>query len=212
MGAYFYFHVETKRSGRWCIPSDFQGEDSSSPRSFTWIAGRSNIQSLFFGKHATFPFRHTLPCDRTSSDFFQYLDSFYNYELDEYKVSWLPYEELLVDYWDEAALIVTGQVTAKHATLFGDGSPSFPHQELLKAGWGKYEIDELREGSVTNTSVNWSYGKGYYELRKLSPDETVNVTWTEIISSYLKEWHVQAFRELRKYGSDAELRVISTYS
>src|SRR6185369_13550191 len=99
----YYFYVETKRSGEWKVPAGFEHEEYQHKRlgEFTWIRGKSPVADLFFGASAVFPFRREIPRDRGSSAIFQYLDSFYNYQIDEMRLSWIPYTDLLVDLWDE---------------------------------------------------------------------------------------------------------------
>lgn len=214
MGYSYYFYVETKHLGQWTVPLGFEKNKYNYERlgNFAWISSRSKVKDIFFGAKAVFPFRRELPPERRFSALFQYLGTFYDYQDDEYKISWLPYTELLVDLWDEMQIIVTNKIYAKNVDIFGDGNQPFPKDELLKFGWEPYQISNFRQGTITELSIDCSYGKYKHDISLVPPDRLVNVTWVDSVTNYLGDEQKQAFLDVRKFGSDEELRVISMYS
>lgn len=210
----FSFYVETRTSGVWNRPDEFAAEQEFSRRlgGFTWVSGKSCVQSLFFGDGALFQFRRERPPDTRDSTLFQHLDSFYDYDYNERRLSWLPYEEFLIDQWDEHSLLVSGRVPASQAALFGNGSQPFPEEALMVAGRDRYVIQRLREGHLVCDPVDRRFGRGRNELVECPGDWLITVTWADSVSGYLGALRAEAFRSLRKYGSDRDLRVISLYS
>jgi hypothetical protein len=211
----FTFYVETRKSGAWNRPEEFAADEKTSRRlgAFTWIPGKSYVQyQLFFGDEALFRFRRERPPDTRDSALFQHLDHFYDYEEDERRLSWLPYEELLVDLWDEPSLLISARVPASQAALFGNGRQPFPETALATAGWDSYDVDRMREGCLVSEALDRTFGRGRNEVEGCSGDWLITVTWADSVSGYLGASRANAFRSLRQYGSDRDLRVISLYS
>jgi hypothetical protein len=210
----YSFYAETKRSGVWTAPPGFEHEEHLHQRlgAFTWIPGRSPLTALFFGPAALFPFRRELPPDRESSALFRHLDSFYDYRTDERRLSWIAYPDLLIDLWDEKQLLLGAKVPACDGDAFGNGRQPFPENELFARGWDESRVASLRAGSVKRVPVDRTFGKGRHELEAVPPDFMLDVTWLDSVSGQLGQWRAEAFRGLRRHGSDQELRVISMFS
>jgi hypothetical protein len=218
MGRYYYFYVESYTSGGWTVPKNFQGDAYHPPLGeFTWLSSRSAQKDLFWGETRLFEMRRELPPERANSAFFRRLDSYdYDYEVDEQQISWLPYTELQIDAWDEPLLILERHAPARYARLFGDGQQLFPRQQLLDAGYDEENSEALlyfaSAGRLSQQSIDRTQGKYRHQLEQLPSDAPVLVTWTTTISDFLHEFRANAFKSLRQYASDEDLRIITSLS
>jgi hypothetical protein len=158
----FYFYVEVRTGAGWNRPEEFALEGSAHRHlgEFTWLKGRSRVQHLFFGDRALLRFRRERPPDTENSALFKYLDLFYDYEDDERRLSWIPFEDLLVDLWDDQCLIVSARVRADLADHFGNGRQAFPSEALRTAGMDPYDVNYPREGALVEEAIDRTYGAG----------------------------------------------------
>ena len=212
MGLDYGFHVELHADGCWQVPESLV-LPYQRPGGFCWSSGKHNVTSLFFGQDAWFPFRPELPPDWSTSQLYQSLAEFYDFEVNEWRISWLPYEELCIDQWPTERLLVAGTVRASVALLFGDGTGPFPAEELEAHGI----TEELTLGAIGNgwqvsSPIGYVHGKRRDGLAKLDPSVFVPVSWETTLATFLGEWFVSAFQSLRQFGDDCDLRVISTLS
>jgi hypothetical protein len=196
MSVDFHLYVETRAGGEWTCPDEFpQMTIHGLPRGeFTWIKSSSRTSGLFFGEGALFPFRPGHPPFTPASELLRTLyPEGWNVGDRDLTLSWIPYEELMVDLWDETRLLVGNRVPAGIAALFGDGTA----------------IDRLREGGPALESIPRSTGPGRSEADASHPERPLEVTWTDTVAGCLGRRRADAFRSLRRHGADAELRVIS---
>jgi hypothetical protein len=214
MSVNFHFYVETRASGEWTCPDAFPAATVHGlPRGeFTWIKASSRTPGLFFGEGALFPFRPEHPPFTPASELFRTLyPEGWKMGDREIVLSWIPFEELIVDLWDETRLLVGNRVPASVAALFGDGNMSFPGAALAAAGWEQHAIDRLREGGPAIEAIPRSTGPGRREVDASHPERPLEVTWTDTVAGCLGRRRADAFRSLRQHGTDTELRVISIY-
>lgn len=210
----FYFHVETRASGEWTCPDEFpEPATRGIPRGeFTWIKGSSRTQALFFGESALFPFRPEHPPFTEASEVLRTLyPEGWTVGDRDLVLAWIPYAELMVDLWDETRLLVGNRVPARYAALFGDGTAGFPEAALAAAGWDPHQIGRLREGGPASEAIPRSHGPGRHEIETSNAERPLDVTWTDTVARCLGPGRADAFRSLRRYGTDAELRVISIF-
>jgi hypothetical protein len=216
MSRHYNLYIETCRTGVWNRPEEFAREKQphyshQKYGEFVWVSRHVDAETLFFGKRALFQFQRGRPPETEHSALFQYLDLYYDYEEDEGRLSWIPYQDLLVDLWDEMNLLVQAEVAPKYAAFFADGIQPFPEQAFVEAGLDEYRITAIRQGQIVNTPIDRSFGRGRYELAECPPDGTLAVTWKDSVRGQLGDWCVKAFGALRQYGSDDQSRVISLF-
>lgn len=206
-----YFHVETRRSGDWTVPEGFPCSPYRSEPlgEFTWLRGRSRCARLFFGPSAIFPFKPGPPESRARSALFRYLGPGYDFEENEWQICWIPYPDLMVDLWDEMQLVLRCDVGSRDAALFGDGRQPFPRGALRARGLDDFHIDLLQEGEIVAAPIDRTHGKARFEIESAAPEVRAAVTFVASVSEYLGR--AEAFRGLRAYGADDELRVVSMY-
>jgi hypothetical protein len=167
---------------------------------------------LFFSRHALFPFEEEIPPQWETSDLYAYLLKFYNFQENEWRISWISYDGLFIDDWRTEQVIVSGKVGVEYAHHFGDGTSPFPEQALLKEGMRAWDVDNLRDGNLIEEPINRSYGKHRHELASVAPGEPIPVSWSGSVWDYLGDDVASSFLNLRRFGADSELRVISTLS
>lgn len=212
MSDHFWFYVETRTSGGWDLPAehvDLQADHHRQVRHFAWLRGSSRLRALFFGGGTRFPFRRGEPPAWESSALFRWLRPG-GVEREMPEIGWIPFAELMVDLWDETRLVVRGSVPAASAALFGDGGQPFPEAALRAAGWDEHEIGRLSEGAPAGAAIDRTFGAARHEIDASRPEQPLDVTWSASISEYLGRERADAFRSLRRFGDDADLRVVST--
>ena len=211
MGLYYHFYVECRTPDGWAVPQDFEPEPwgfKSCGHLGEFTFARRGWVDLFWGPEALFPMRQGPPEDRRGSPLFQYLDTFFDYEREGESLFWLPYEELLVDCWDTEKVLVRAKAPARYALLFGDGRGPFPRAELLAAGMKEEELPGWRDTGLTREAADMTFGPDRFRVSGLPPEREVEVTWQETVSGFMGERDAGAFRRLRRYGPDADLRLL----
>jgi hypothetical protein len=213
MGLDYTFHVEHHQDGQWTVPPNLLPPPRfSHPGEFLWLSRHSPARDLFFGDGALFPFISGPPPDWTSSLLFQYFSPWYDFKENEWQISWIRFEDLLVDDWAHERLLLRNLAKSQYVHWFGDGSQPFPHQQFLNAGLSEWDVFKHYHESVTHVAVDRTWGRSKFEIEQAGPDFFFDVTWSATIAQAIGEQATSDFRSLRKFGSDAELRVISTYS
>lgn len=219
MADYRHFYVECRSTTGWAVPNDFVptatafksdahlgGFAAAHPR-WRWLdlfaIGRYVIEPLF-------RLRPGPPDDRRGSALLQYLESVhhYDYEKNDYHLSWMPYEELFIDCWTTDTVLVGNEVPARHALLFGNGEQPFPTAELVATGVEEAELEKFRNGWWVNEPTDVSFGVHRHQLSQLPPERDVCVTWRDTIAGFVGEGYADAFRGLRRYGRDEDLRIL----
>lgn len=204
------FYVETRASGEWIAPDEFIDPDPQllTVRDFTWMKRWAPASWLFFGDDAPIPFRIGRPeWTRASALYRSWFPA--GWEERELEIAWIPYEELMVDSWGESRLTVKTRVPASAALLFGDGDQPFPEAALTAAGWDEEQIRRARDGHMASTPIDRTGSRERHEVEASHPLRAFEVTWRETVAGFLGDWRLEAFRSLRRYGSDDELRVVS---
>jgi len=220
---YRHFYVECRSADGWAVPGNFvpspmafesgypRGEFSSAHPRCRWL----DLFAIggFVIEQPLFRLRPGPPDDRRGSALLRYLDNVHHYDFskNESHLSWMPYEELFIDCWDTDTVIVIGAVAARHALLFGNGEQPFPAVELLAAGVEEEKLERVRNGWWTTQPVDMTFGPDRYYLSQLPPDREVGVTWRDTIAGFIGESHTAAFRALRRYGRDEDLRILSMW-
>lgn len=211
MADYHLFFIETRAAGEWVVPEEFiDRRDPRIPsvRDFTWMKRWAPSSRLFFGDDAAIPFCTGRPeWTRASALYNTWFPA--GYEDRELDVAWIPYEELSVDGWCERWLTLATRVPAPAALLFGDGGQPFPEAALAAAGWNEDEIRRARDGQLAAEPIDRTLGRARHEVEAGHPMRAVEVTWRESVAGFLRDWRAEAFRSLRQYGSDDQLRVVS---
>jgi hypothetical protein len=204
----FYFYVETVATGVWTRPDACAHlERAAALGEFTWLPRRAAGAALFFGKTARFPFRSGRPPHTEASALFAYIDR--GLDWDELDPRWVSFEELLVDSWDEPTLLVEARVPVTLAALFEDGEREFPEAALLARGCAEPMMHGLRQGTLASQAIDRTFGKARHEVETAPTSAPLSVTWRDSVSKLLGADRAASFRNLRRYGKDAELRVIA---
>ena len=213
MGLDYQFYVQKRTAEGWQVPPGFangQGEREEFG-GFAWIDDKASARDLFCGTKALFPLRSEVPPEITNTLLFQRCGAAFW----EWYHGWLPFEDLLLDLWDEPDLLICKRVEARYANLFGDGRQSFPRRGLLSAGVAPVEVEGLEgaapfafDAELVADPIDRERGKKRFELERVGPDFLVEVTWKASVRSFLGDWCAKEFRNLRRYGRDEELRVI----
>jgi hypothetical protein len=209
MGYRYHFHFEKFTSEGWLVPSDF--EDASGE--FAWFHPTDGRFGLFRGKDALFPMDNNFPPEFERSRFYQWNAAAFT----EWFQGWLPFEELILDSWEETSLLVSGRIPARYAPLFGDGQQPFPEEALLAGAPGDVYSKEGRclvsndSAEIADQPLDYTFGQARNHLERLQPEVFVKVTWKVTINQFLT-WRAEAFHRVRQYGPDSELRIICYYS
>jgi hypothetical protein len=215
MGLDYSFFCQKRANQGWidvaCAEGSLQG-----PPGFTWIDDKDVVRHLFWGDRSLFAMRRDLPPDIASTLLFQRCGQA---AFSEWYHSWLPFDELLLDLWDESFVFFSKQVAPKYVNIFGDGQQPFPRGHLLAAGMPEQDVDRLqntsyyeREAAIVNEPVDWESGKNRFELANTRPNYLLWVTWKVSVSSCLGDWRAREFRGQRRYGNDEELRIVCLFS
>lgn len=222
MADYRHFYVECRSADGWAVPTNFVpgatafkshahlGEFASAHPRQRWLdlfaIGRYVVEPLF-------RLRPGPPDDRRRSALLRYLDNVYQYDYakNDSHLAWMPYEELFIDCWDTDTLLIGNSVPVSYALLFSNGEQPFPTAALVAAGVEEQELERLRNGWWTEKPVDVTFGPNRYSLSQLPPEREVPVTWRDTIATFIGELHVEAFRGLRRYGRDEDLRILSMW-
>jgi len=220
MPIYHHFYVEVRTNAGWNAPlgfvpteqSDLFLRPSRDPRrgQFAWAHPAIGWPSIFIGEQAIIPFRAGAPDDREGSSFFTYYDRQYRYDysVNEDQICWIPYSHLLIDDWDQQTVLVGSSVGVAIAPVFGDGRQRFP-RTLLAEDETRDIADVRRAAMLVGKPVDTAFGRERFRNAQLPMDSEVDVTWIQTIAEFIGTTWVTAFRELRNYGADDQLRVIS---
>lgn len=232
MGYSYSLYVESRTTAGWSLPNGFYERAievrpvgranrrsgamqfdvdviSAARGEFAWMSGGGGPAELFWGENALFPMRQGLPGNYGESPFFEYLFSFGKDAPTELRLSWLPYEELLIDEWSGQEICVGATFDCWYATLFGDGRQPFPRENLVRAGASPSELAPRER--LCRESVDWTTGKNRDQLSRMSK-QGVWVTWKATVAEFLGADLVASFQGLRQWGTDADLRILATYS
>lgn len=209
----FYFFVETRRNGEWIVPEPFlaKGAAGREVQELLRVRWSSSFGwGFFFSTDAFFPVRVGPPEWTPASALFRWLSDHGVMDDPPERLRWLPYEELLVDTWDESWITVGNQVPAALAPLFGDGSQRFPEAALMAAGWDEHRIHRFREGRPA-APVGRVAGPGRHEVETSHPEAPLTVTWRDTVTGCMTAERTAAFRALRQFGPDPDLRIVATH-
>jgi hypothetical protein len=216
MSCQYNLFIECRNPNGWAVPSDFEpepwgfksyshlGEFAFARPSWCWV-------DLFWGAEALFPMHQGLPEDRCSP-LLRYLETFVDYEHQVENLYWLPYEELLIDSWDTEKVLARAEVAARYALLFGDGRSPFPRAELLEAGMNEEDLPGRGSKRLSREPVDMTFGPDRFQVSELALERKLQVTWQETISDFMGERDAGAFRRLRRYAPDEDLRLLAWYS
>jgi len=202
---YHHFYVELRQPEGWVVPHDFEPEPwtfESNRRfgGFMWVHPRCGWLDLFFGAGALVPMRPGPPAERRGSTLLRHLDEFYDYRRNEDQLCWLPYPELLIDFWDTEHVTVAADVPAQHAPLFGDGTQAFPRAALIEAGASDQELERNRARRPVREPVDAAFGRERHRIAELPPDQPVEVTWRTTIAELIGEPYVVLFKARKRGG------------
>ena len=213
MGRDFTFHIEEHAGGRWDVPAGLEPRSAyAHAGEFAWVPASAPGMRLFFGEGALFPFIPGAPPDWEHSAIFRWLAPWYDFAGDEFEISWLPFEDLLLDEWDRTTLIVSQRVKARYAAWFGDGAGAFPRDAVAGAGLSERDLFDGGRERVVGAPIDRTFGRGRYEIEQAGDETLVDVTWAETIAGLMGDRVTREFRAVRRFGPDAALRVISTFS
>lgn len=211
MGSYYIFHIEHFDNGMWSVPVTHQKRSKyAHPGEFLQISRRHPVKDLFFSSNALLPFTLGIPPEWEQSQLYKWLAQFYDFERNECQISWITYENLMIDEWETEKVLMSGTTTSDKAFLFTDGVQWFPEAELLATGLMHGQVSNIRRGKITDEPINRTHGSGRYQIEELSSDYFVTVTWMETIATLMGQKVMDIFRNLRIFGRDVDLRVIST--
>ena len=161
MGLDYTFHVEVRSENGWRVPPtlELRIRVSSLHGRRSLRRGRASINgSLLRPPGIFFLLRETIPPQWESSELYKYFVRFYDFQKNEWHISWIPYEALFVNDWHSEQLLVSEKVVVEYVQDFGDGASPFPKAALLSAGMRAWEVDDLRCGKLIDESINWNYG------------------------------------------------------
>ncbi len=207
----YAFHVEVRSAGMWRVPAALKPRSKwAKAGEFLSLSGKLGCNDLFFRRKALIPIKQAIPPQWDASELYAYLVEFYDFQKDEWRISWIPYESLFIDDWRSTQVLVSGAVTVELARLFGDGASLFPETALLAQGMSAWEVNNLRCGILIEDAINRCYGKRRDEIADAAPAERIPVSWSDTVWGYLGEHVASAFLNLRRFGADRNLRIIST--
>jgi hypothetical protein len=211
----YTFHVEHLHHGEWTVPSALPRRSKYSHiGEFLWLPHRHPVSWVFFATEALIPFNVGIPPAWHTSPLYTWFEQFYDFDLDEWQISWIPFEHLLLDDWPTQEVLVASHVEARFGYLFGDGEQPFPEAELKRAGCKEWTAQFLRGRSTPaeHGPLNRTYGKLRRQLELAEPDSIVSVSWVDTLVAVIGDDVVSAFRDLQRYGAGCDLRIIATLS
>jgi hypothetical protein len=83
------------------------------------------------------------------------------------------------------------------APLFADGTRAFPEQALCEAGLSEFDVDRLRDGRPTATSIDRTWGRARHDAQVAEPLHAMPVTWTDSVAGLFGRHALSAFQSLR---------------
>ncbi len=217
MPIYRHFYIEKLSADGWCVPPGFESEPWQIFKhdnvfgGFAWAHPNRPWLQLFWGDEALFPMRPGAPEQQRGSALLKQLAREYdNCLCDELGLCWIPYTDLCIDTWDTESLILRAQIPARHALLFENGRRRFPREQLVATGLTAQETDQLEwKAFLAEETVDHTIGQQRHRLSETPGHYDVTVTWNATIAEFIGERHSRVFRELRRYGVDEELRILS---
>jgi hypothetical protein len=211
VGLDYCFYVQKQTPRGWGVPPGYVAPEGKTDESgfVMWLHSRANACQLFWGLFPQIPMRKGEPPGIEDTDLFR---EWGEAAFRDWYHSWVPLEDMLLDLWDERTVLICAEVEARFASIFETGDHPFPREQLVAAGVAEDILEEWRVGDVTDKPVDWTWAGRRHELHTTDPTRPVEVTWLTSVSDVLGESHSAAFRNLRRYGRDDELRIICTYS
>jgi len=208
VGYCYTFAVEHKQAGRWDIPDELV--DFHEPGVFWVFSSHWSGRKFFFGSSAWFPLRRGPPPAWKDSRLYQWFLP-YDFESNDWEISWVPYANLFVDDWETEQVCVGAPAKARYASWFADGSQPFPHRRIHEEGIAPEHV-LLYDWDFCESPVDRTCGRDRWTLEQTPPDDYVGVTWIATIAELLGADTTTTFKQLRRFGDDADLRVISRYT
>jgi hypothetical protein len=172
---------------------------------FTCVPEGWSFLDLYWGARPYFSVRKGLP-EKCGAALSEHLG-----RTNEFMVCWIPFEELFIDDWDSTTVLVRGKAPACYAPLFGNGTCPFPERELLAVGVAEQDLAELHAGHLAEEPVDTSFGRYRHEISQLPPERLTKVTWRDSLPAFMRPGVAGAFRRLRTYGPDPDLRIVSEW-
>jgi len=164
------------------------------PRSLLCVPGYRGVMDLFVGPRPLVVMATELPTTPPESEFLPLTE---RYRENEYGPTyWCDVDDLLVEEWPHSAIVVTAKVPAWQAPLFTDGAGEFPERALREAGLSEFDVDELRDGRPTATSIDRTWGRARHEVDTAERMHALPVTWTDSVAGLFGGRAMAAFRAL----------------
>ncbi len=162
-----------------------------------WWSARSEVNSIFHGPDALFPFHAGCPSD-PSSETCQYLDR--NRSLD--LMGWIPLTDLALGTWPSRQIQVGGYVEPEHAHFLMDGKQVAP----------SIRVDDLDEiAFYLEYAIRYDHGR-YPSVNSRWPtrSDLVLVHWMIPLIEYASDpWH-QGLEKLIDLPNPENYRILST--
>jgi hypothetical protein len=150
---------------------------------------------LFVGAQPLVAMSTELPVQPPPSE---YLDYAQRYHDDEYGPTyWCDFEDLLIEEWTTSTILVTAEVPAWQAPLFTDGASAFPERALREAGLSERDLDLLRDGQPTDTSIDWTWRTARHDVHAAERMASLPVTWSDSVAGLFGQRALSAFQSLR---------------
>ena len=145
MGLDYHFYFQVNEGEEWTVPANFTNrwDYEAQLGYFTWFDDKDVTAKLFWGEQSTFPMQYDYPPNVENSILYQKTSAAWP----EWFQGWLPFEDLMIDYWDETHLLVCKEIAGSYALLFSDGKQPFPRERLLNAGVDPHDLERLEETS-----------------------------------------------------------------
>lgn len=195
VGSHWWWYAETLVDDGWKIWPERTAADRWGPRELLFVRGRRRVMDLFVGPQSLVAVSTELPTRPPGSE---YLDYAQRYHEDEYGPTyWCDFEDLLVEGWTTSTILVSADVPAWQAPLFTDGASAFPERALREAGLSELDVNRLRDGRPTGTSIDRTWGSARHEVEVAERMQAVPVTWSDSVAGLFGQHALAAFQSLR---------------
>jgi hypothetical protein len=195
VGVDWWWYAETLVDDGWKLWPKPTAADRWGPPSLLFVRGHRGVMDLFVGPRPLVAMSTELPTRPPESEFLPYAQRYLDNEYGP--TYWCDFDDLLVEEWPDSAIVVTADVPAWQAPLFTDGASEFPERALRQAGLSESDVEELRDGRPTGTSIDRTWGRPRHDVDAAERMHALPVTWTDSVAGLFGGYAMAAFRSLR---------------
>jgi hypothetical protein len=180
VGVDWWWYAETLCDDSWKVWPERTAADRWGLRALLFVPGRRGVMDLFVGPQPLVAMSTALPTRPPDSEYVDYAERYHDDE--NGPTYWCDVEDLMIEEWTTSTVLVTTEVPAWQAPLFTDGASAFPERALRAAGLSDLQVDKLRDGRPTGTSIDRTWGRARHDMEVVERTRAVPVTWRDSVA------------------------------